>query len=36
MLKEEMHKLLHCTETSRFECTVSTGDMDKFQDYIIY
>ena len=29
MTKDEIHKLLHSTETSRIERTVSTGDMDK-------
>lgn len=29
MTKEEIHKLLHSTEESRIERTVSTGDMDK-------
>lgn len=30
MTKEEIHKLLHSTETSRIERTVSAGDMDKY------
>lgn len=30
MIKEEIHKLLHSTETSRKECPVSTSDMDKY------
>ena len=29
MTKEEICKLLHSTETSRIERTVSTSDMDK-------
>ena len=29
MAKEKIYKLLHSTETSRIERTVSTGDMDK-------
>lgn len=29
MTKDEIHKLLHNTETSRIERTVSTSDMDK-------
>lgn len=32
--KEEISKLLHCTETYRIERTTSTGDMDKFQEAI--
>ena len=32
--KEEVSKLLHCTETYRIERTTSTGDMDKFQEAI--
>lgn len=32
--KEEIYKLLHSTETYRIERTVSTGDMDKFQEAI--
>ena len=34
MTKEEIYKLLHSTETSRVERTVSTSDMDKFQEAI--
>lgn len=34
MTKEEIYKLLHSTETSRIERTVSTSDMDKFQEAI--
>lgn len=34
MTKEEIQKLLYSTETSRIERTVSTGDMDKFQEAI--
>ncbi len=34
MTKEEIYKLLHSTETSRVERTISTGDMDKFQEAI--
>lgn len=30
MTKDEIHKLLHSTETSRIERTVSAGDMDKY------
>ena len=32
--KDEIQALLHCTETYRVERTVSTGDMDKFQEAI--
>lgn len=32
--KDELIKLLHSTETYRIERTVSTGDMDKFQEAI--
>ena len=32
--KEEMQELLHSTETYRVERTVSTGNMDKFQEAI--
>lgn len=32
--KEDVSKLLHCTETYRIEHTTSTGDMDKFQEAI--
>lgn len=32
--KEEIQELLHTTETFRVERTVSTGDMDKFQEAI--
>ncbi|WP_314825442.1 Fic family protein [Porphyromonas endodontalis] len=32
--KEDVSKLLHCTETYRIERTTSTGDMDKFQEAI--
>lgn len=34
MTKDEIYKLLYSTETSRIERTVSTGDMDKFQEAI--
>ncbi|MBR0334144.1 MAG: ATP-binding protein, partial [Bacteroidales bacterium] len=34
MTKEEIYKILYCTETSRVERTISTGDMDKFQEAI--
>lgn len=34
MTNEEICKLLHSTETSRVERTISTGDMDKFQEAI--
>ena len=34
MTKEEIFALLKSTETSRIERTVSTGDMDKFQEAI--
>lgn len=34
MTKEEIYRLLHSTETSRIERTVSTSDMDKFQEAI--
>ncbi len=34
MTKYEIYKLLYSTETSRIERTVSTGDMDKFQEAI--
>lgn len=34
MTKEEIYRLLKSTETSRVERTVSTGDMDKFQEAI--
>ena len=34
MTKEEINKLLKSTETSRIERTISTSDMDKFQDGI--
>ena len=34
MAKKEIHNLLHSTETSRIERTVSMGDMDKFQETI--
>lgn len=34
MTKEEIYRLLRSTETSRVERTVSTGDMDKFQEAI--
>ncbi len=30
MSQNEIHKLLHSTETSRIKRTVSTGDMDKY------
>lgn len=30
MPQEDIHKLLHSTETSRIERTVSAGDMDKY------
>lgn len=33
--KEELQQLLMSTETFRVERTVSTGDMDKFQEDII-
>lgn len=32
--KEEVQKLLYSTETYRVERTISTGDMDKFQEAI--
>ena len=32
--KEELQELLHSTETYRVERTVSTGNMDKFQEAI--
>ncbi|MBQ8158485.1 MAG: hypothetical protein IJ081_05640 [Prevotella sp.] len=32
--KEEIQELLHSTETYRVERTISTGDMDKFQEAI--
>ncbi len=32
--KEEIYELLHSTETFRVERTISTGDMDKFQEAI--
>ena len=32
--KEEVRELLTSTETYRIERTVSTGDMDKFQEAI--
>ena len=32
--KDEIHELLHSTETYRVERTTSTGDMDKFQETI--
>ena len=32
--KDEIHELLHSTETYRVERTTSTGDMDKFQEAI--
>lgn len=32
--KEDVSKLLHCTETYRIERTTSTEDMDKFQEAI--
>jgi len=32
--KDEIQELLHSTETYRVERTVSTGDMDKFQEAI--
>lgn len=32
--KEEIQELLHSTETFRVERTISTGDMDKFQEAI--
>lgn len=34
MTKEEIYELLHSTESSRVERTISTGDMDKFQEAI--
>lgn len=34
MTQEEIYKLLHSTETSRVERTISTSDMDKFQEAI--
>ena len=34
MTREEIYELLHSTETSRIERTISTGDMDKFQEAI--
>ena len=34
MTKNEIYKLLNSTETSRIERTVSTSDMDKFQEAI--
>ena len=34
MTKEEINKLLKSTETSRIERTISTSDMDKFQEAI--
>ena len=34
MTKEEINKLLYSTETSRIERTISTSDMDKFQEAI--
>ena len=34
MTKEEIYRLLHSTETSRIELTVSISDMDKFQEAI--
>ena len=34
MTKDEIYNLLHSVETSRIERTVSTGDMDKFQEAI--
>ena len=32
--KDEIQELLHSTETFRIERTISTGDMDKFQEAI--
>ena len=32
--KDEIQELLHSTETYRVERTMSTGDMDKFQEAI--
>jgi len=32
--KEEVIQLLHSTESSRVERTISTGDVDKFQEAI--
>lgn len=32
--KAEIQELLHSTETYRVERTISTGDMDKFQEAI--
>ena len=32
--EDKIHKLLHSTETSRIERSVSTGDIDKFQEAI--
>lgn len=32
--KEEIQELLYSTETYRIERTISTGDMDKFQEAI--
>ena len=32
--KEEVRELLQSTETYRIERTISTGDMDKFQEAI--
>lgn len=32
--KDEIKKLLQSTETYRVERTISTGDMDKFQEAI--
>lgn len=34
MTKEEIYELLHSTESSRVERTISTSDMDKFQEAI--
>lgn len=34
MTQEQIYELLHSAETSRVERTVSTGDMDKFQEAI--
>ena len=34
LLKQEIEELLHSTETYRVERTISTGDMDKFQEAI--
>ena len=34
VIKDEVLELLHNTESYRIERTISTGDMDKFQEAI--